>query len=199
MRGRLVARCLGSADRVDVALVAVSVGSCIAAGVLVDSPAVSVALAACAASALAVAATIDRRVLRLPNVLTLPALVLATAAGAVAGHASSAVVGALVSAAPFLVVHLVDPAGLGFGDVKCAAAAGALTGAVVPTLGPLVGVIAVLLAVIALRLRRHDGSLALGPAIVLGASAGLLLAALVAPVADPAPPSGASHVIRETT
>ena len=48
---------------------------------------------------------------------------------AILGHGVSAVLGAAALGAVYLTIHLLDPAGLGGGDVKLAVALGALTGA----------------------------------------------------------------------
>ena len=84
----------------------------------------------------AAAGWFDLRFRRLPN-----RLVLATLAGALgavlvavlSGAASAGlgfVAGGLVAAIPLLVVHLINPRGLGFGDVKYAGAIGACVGVV---------------------------------------------------------------------
>ncbi|WP_409434286.1 prepilin peptidase [Mycobacterium sp. SMC-14] len=70
----------------------------------------------------------DIRQRRLPNWLTLPAAVLVPAVAAGVGRGPAALAGAATLAGVYLVVHLIDPAGLGAGDVKLAVALGALTG-----------------------------------------------------------------------
>lgn len=70
----------------------------------------------------------DIRQRRLPNWLTLPAAVLVPAVAAAAGRGPAALAGAAALTGVYLVVHLIAPAGLGAGDVKLAAALGALTG-----------------------------------------------------------------------
>jgi leader peptidase (prepilin peptidase) / N-methyltransferase len=72
---------------------------------------------------------VDIRQRRLPNALTLPAAGLILAAAATQGRGPAALWGALGLAAPYLVIHLITPRGLGAGDVKLAVALGALTGA----------------------------------------------------------------------
>lgn len=66
---------------------------------------------------------------RLPNVLTLggAAAILAAALGG--GRGLPALLGAASLGTLYLVVHLINPAGLGGGDVKLAVAVGGLTGA----------------------------------------------------------------------
>ncbi|MEM9039293.1 MAG: prepilin peptidase [Actinomycetota bacterium] len=141
-----------------------------------------------ATACLGVAAAIDRHTLRLPNVLTLTALALGLAAGVSAGTGGGAVVGAALLSAPFLLVHLIDPGGMGFGDVKCAAAGGAVAGAVFPPLAPLAAVIVVLIITMALKAQtRPDGPLPLGPAIVLGTAIALALASVATTSSLPVP------------
>lgn len=120
-------------------------------------------------AALSRAAVHDLALQLLPNRLVVPALALALVAGVVEGSPVAAIVGGLLVAAPFLAIHLTDPAAMGFGDVKAAAAAGVVLGVVVPTVGPLVGVIAVMIGTAVGRLRAGPGPRALGPTIVAGA------------------------------
>jgi leader peptidase (prepilin peptidase)/N-methyltransferase len=72
--------------------------------------------------------TADVRHRRLPNVLTLPGAVAIVGWATASGLAGPAILGALALGGVYLAVHLVDPAGLGAGDVKLAVALGALTG-----------------------------------------------------------------------
>ncbi|MEM9747968.1 MAG: prepilin peptidase [Actinomycetota bacterium] len=153
-----------------------------------EVPVVAGALVLLATSCLGVAAAIDRHTLRLPNVFTLTALALGLAAGFFAGTGGGALVGAALLSSPFLVVHLIDPGGMGFGDVKCAAAGGAVAGAVFPPLAPLAAVIVVLIITMALKAQtRPDGPLPLGPAIVLGTAIALALASVATASSPPAP------------
>ena len=135
-------------------------------------------------------AGVDRAVNRLPDILTLP-LAFGTAAllgvasllpGA-AGSWTRALLGGLVLGAAYGVLFLIQPNAMGFGDVKLALALGValgwygwgalLTGAF---LGFLAG--AVYGTALVLRGRASRSSaLAFGPFMVLGALAGLLLAA----------------------
>ncbi|MFE9662072.1 prepilin peptidase [Streptomyces sp. NPDC005955] len=80
-------------------------------------------------------ALVDLAVKRLPDVLTLPlaaaAPVLLGAAALLPGHGGSwpgALLGALVLGAGYLVLFLVNPDGMGFGDVKLALSLGAALG-----------------------------------------------------------------------
>lgn len=78
------------------------------------------------AAALSVA---DMRRHRLPNPLTITGAIVVLLGAAGCGRGLPAVLGAAALGGIYLVVHLVDPAGLGGGDVKLAVALGALTGA----------------------------------------------------------------------
>ena len=83
---------------------------------------------ACALAWLAALTIYDVRQRRLPNVLTLPGAVIVLVAAVLAGREASALIGAGVLAALYLVVHLIAPAAMGAGDVKLAIGVGALTG-----------------------------------------------------------------------
>lgn len=123
---------------------------------------------------LCAAAIVDIRALRLPNRFLVVAAVLAALAAYVAGAVDSALAASVTGAAPFLLVHLVDPSALGFGDVKFAAVAGAL---IAPWWWPA----AVLMAVVALtvacatRLAQPSGPHALGPSLFTGTLVVLLV------------------------
>jgi leader peptidase (prepilin peptidase) / N-methyltransferase len=135
-------------------------------------------------------ALVDLRVHRLPDVLTLP-LAAATAAllglaAAVPGATGSwptALLGGLALGAAYLVLFLINPAGMGFGDVKLALALGTalgwygwpvlLTGAFAGlAYGSLYG-----LVLVALRRAGRGTAIALGPFMIAGAFTGLLLGA----------------------
>ncbi|WP_329220068.1 prepilin peptidase [Streptomyces sp. NBC_01485] len=80
-------------------------------------------------------AVVDLRVRRLPDPLTLPLAVAALALLAPAallpehaGHWTTALLGALALGAGYLVLHLVNPGGMAFGDVKLALGTGAVLG-----------------------------------------------------------------------
>ena len=72
---------------------------------------------------------IDIRVRRLPDVLTLTGAVAILGACVACGRGLPAILGAAALGGLYLSVHLVNPAGLGGGDVKLALGLGALTGA----------------------------------------------------------------------
>ena len=146
---------------------------------------VAVAIAACAAlagpaaavtAALLVggtAAIVDARSGRLPNPLVALVAWAATAAVATAPSPSDAVIGAALGATcfggPLLVVHILAPPAMGFGDVKLAAALGAALG----HLDPLLGLVALCgatgtTAAVGVVARRQ--ALPLGPGLVAGAA-----------------------------
>ncbi|EST39021.1 hypothetical protein N566_04315 [Streptomycetaceae bacterium MP113-05] len=135
-------------------------------------------------------AAVDRAVNRLPDVLTLPLafgtavlLGVATLLPGAAGSWWRALLGGVVMGAAFLVLFLIQPNGMGFGDVKLALALGValgwygwgalLTGAF---LGFLAGAVYGTALVLRGRASRRT-ALAFGPFMVLGALAGLLLGA----------------------
>ena len=70
----------------------------------------------------------DIRDKRLPNALTLPGAAVILLASAVAGRGMPSLLGAVALTAVYLLVHLVDPAGMGGGDVKLAIGLGGLSG-----------------------------------------------------------------------
>ncbi|MEU6483204.1 prepilin peptidase [Streptomyces sp. NPDC046887] len=138
-------------------------------------------------------ASVDLAVHRLPDRLTLPlAAGLAALLGGAAllpGHGGSwpgALLGGLVLGAGYAVLFLLNPSGLGFGDVKLALAlgtalgwygwpvlfAGAFAGFL---LGAVYG-----LTLIALRRANRKSAIPFGPFMLGGALLGLLLGALAA-------------------
>ncbi|PNE39180.1 MULTISPECIES: prepilin peptidase [Streptomyces] len=137
---------------------------------------------------------VDHRVQRLPDVLTLPlAGTAATALGAVGwltgdtGSWLRALLGGTALAAFYLLLHLLNPAGLGRGDVKLALGLGVALGWYGwPTLltGGAAGLlIGALFAAGLLLARRTDrkATLPLGPFMIIGAFCGLLLGAAASP------------------
>ncbi|MCF6522021.1 prepilin peptidase [Streptomyces sp. JJ36] len=135
-----------------------------------------------------VLAAVDRAVNRLPDVLTLPLAGGVTALLGVAallpgaeGSWPRAVLGGVVLAGVFGVLFLIQPNGMGFGDVKLALALGVALGWYgwgVLLVGAFLGfaLCAVYGTVLVLRGRADGGTaLAFGPFLVLGALAGVLL------------------------
>lgn len=132
---------------------------------------------------------VDLRVFRLPDVLTLPALggtaALLGLAALLPGHQGSwvrALLAGAVIGVVYLVLFLINPAGMGFGDVKLAPTLGLALGwygwATVFTgtfagfaLGAVVG-----LVLIVTRRATRKTPIPFGPFMLLGAFAGLLLA-----------------------
>jgi leader peptidase (prepilin peptidase)/N-methyltransferase len=133
---------------------------------------------------------VDLAVSRLPDILTVPVAVgtaaLLGVAALLPGHAGSwprALLGGLVLLLTYLLLHLANPSGMGFGDVKLAPSLGmALAwygwGALV--LGTLLafglGAVAAL-ALLALRRAGRSTPVPFGPMMLLGALVAVLLAA----------------------
>jgi leader peptidase (prepilin peptidase)/N-methyltransferase len=167
-----------AADRPHRSIVAAASLSVIAlaAGVLFGA----VPVAGAAAVALLVpAAVVDIEQHRLPDVwaaVSLAVLVGALTMGPAIGRPLDGwqmVGGALVMALPVLVLHLVSPASMGFGDVKAAAVLGAAVGTVDWRLGAVALCLAAFAgAAVGLVMRRQ--SVAFGPFLVLGAWFALL-------------------------
>ena len=135
-----------------------------------------------AASALAVAllvpaAMVDLVEQRLPNQI-LAASALALVVGLVLSRssvlASNVILGVIVMAGPLLVLHLISPRSMGFGDVKMAMVLGAAVGAVHWQLA-LVTIALAAGATATVALLRRMTEIAFGPGLV-GAAAFSLLA-----------------------
>jgi leader peptidase (prepilin peptidase)/N-methyltransferase len=123
----------------------------------------------------------DIRERRLPNSLTIPGGVVILAAAAWTGRGAPAVLGALALSAAYLLVHLLDPASLGAGDVKLAIGVGALTGAfgfAVWTLAALAAPLLTAVWAIAAALRRAESNVPHGPSMCVAALAAIALAFL---------------------
>ena len=138
-------------------------------------------------------ATVDIRVHRLPDQLTLPlAVVTPLLLGVMAllpGHGGSwpiALLGGLTLGCAYLVLFLINPNGLGFGDVKLAVPLGVALGWYgweVLFLGAFTGFLlgAVYgLGLVILRRANRKSAIPFGPFMICGATAGLLLGALAA-------------------
>lgn len=124
---------------------------------------------------------VDVRHRRLPNVLTLSGAAAIGAGAVVYDRGGAAALGALVLSGLYLVVHLVNPAAMGAGDVKLALGLGALTGACgfgvwalaafgAPVLTAVAGAVSVV--------RGRGGAVAHGPAMCAASLAATALAVL---------------------
>ncbi|MCX5060675.1 MULTISPECIES: A24 family peptidase [unclassified Streptomyces] len=135
-------------------------------------------------------AVVDFRVKRLPDVLTLPlagaALVLLGAVALVPEHAGdwlTALYGGLALGGAFFVLFLINPGGMGFGDVKLALGLGAVLGWYGwPTV--MLGTFAAFLlgalyggALVVVRRAGRKTAIAFGPFLITGAFVGLLIGA----------------------
>lgn len=135
-------------------------------------------------------AAVDLAVFRLPDVLTLPAAagtaVLLGAAALLPGHTGSwprALLGGVALFLTYLLLHLVNPAGMGFGDVKLAPSLGLALGwygwgaLLLGTLAAFGLGAAAGLVLLALGRADRRTPLPFGPFMLAGALAGMLLAA----------------------
>ncbi|MGW1889704.1 prepilin peptidase [Streptomyces sp. NPDC002004] len=176
---------------------AVAVGTALACATLAAAagarPEVAVWLAA-APVAMLLALT-DRAVHRLPDVLTLPlaaaTVLLLGVAALLPGNAGSwltSVLGALALGSVYFVLFLINPNGMGFGDVKLALALGAALGWygwTVLVVGAFAGLLIGALYGLTLMLLRRAGrksAIPLGPFMIVGGFLGLLLGGLTAAV-----------------
>ncbi|MGW1759380.1 prepilin peptidase [Streptomyces mirabilis] len=138
-------------------------------------------------------AVVDFRVQRLPDVLTLPlaglALVLLGVMAFVPEHAGkwpTALFGSLVLGGAYFLLFLVNPNGMGFGDVKLALGIGAVLGWYgwgTVVLGTFAGFLFGGLYGLGLVLMRRAGrktSIPFGPFLIAGAYVGLLIGAYAA-------------------
>ncbi|MGW3912842.1 prepilin peptidase [Streptomyces sp. NPDC005070] len=135
-------------------------------------------------------AVVDFRVQRLPDALTLPlaagALVLLGVAAVLPEHAgewTTALFGSLALGGGYFVLFLINPNGMGFGDVKLALGLGAVLGWYgwsVVVLGTFAGFLFGALYGMALVIARRAGrktSIPFGPFLIAGAYVGLLIGA----------------------
>ncbi|MGW1774816.1 prepilin peptidase [Streptomyces sp. NPDC002104] len=134
---------------------------------------------------------VDQAVHRLPDVLTLPLAVTTAAALGVAalfagtgGSWTRALLGGLVLGSVYLVLHLIHPPGMGFGDVTLALTVGQVLGWYgwfVLFVGSLAAFTAASVhgyARVALRRVERGTSMAFGPFMAGGALAGVIYAGL---------------------
>ncbi|MEU3006127.1 prepilin peptidase [Streptomyces sp. NPDC007020] len=138
-------------------------------------------------------AVVDRRVHRLPDPLTLPlaaaAVLLLGGAALLPGHAgswTSGLLGGLTLGGFYFLLFLINPNGMGFGDVKLALALGVVLGWYgwsVLFLGGFAGFLfgaAYGLALLLLRRAGRRTGIPFGPFMIAGALTGVLLGALAA-------------------
>ncbi|MFF7009833.1 prepilin peptidase [Streptomyces fimicarius] len=136
-------------------------------------------------------AVVDRRVHRLPDPLTLPlaaaAVLLLGGAALLPGHAgswTSGLLGGLALGGFYFLLFLINPNGMGFGDVKLALALGVALGWygwTVLFLGGFAGFLfgaAYGLCLVLLRRAGRRTGIPFGPFMIAGALTGLLLGAL---------------------
>jgi leader peptidase (prepilin peptidase) / N-methyltransferase len=121
----------------------------------------------------------DVRRRRLPNALTLPGAAFVLAAAALAGRGTAALLGGLLLATLYLVVHLVAPAAMGAGDVKLAVGVGGLAGAFGPDAWAVAAVGAPLLTavwgLVLLRPGRERVTVPHGPSMCVATAAAVAM------------------------
>ncbi|WP_044383157.1 prepilin peptidase [Streptomyces cyaneogriseus] len=135
-------------------------------------------------------AAVDLRVRRLPDLLTLPlagaALVLLGLAARVPGHTgewTTALLGTLALGGGYFVLFLLNPEGMGFGDVKLALGAGAVLGWygwATLALGAVAGLLLGALygwALVAVERGGRGTAVPYGPFLIAGALLGVLAGA----------------------
>jgi leader peptidase (prepilin peptidase)/N-methyltransferase len=143
-------------------------------------PLFQLALASMMLAPALVTAAIDWRTHRVPNLLVtmtfVPALVAVLITDDRIHLLTSVASGALVMAVPLLLVHLVAPAAMGFGDVKLAAALGAGIGVLAPKLAVPALAAACGVTLLAAAWRQRP-SLPFAPGLVLGSATALAIGA----------------------
>jgi leader peptidase (prepilin peptidase)/N-methyltransferase len=161
---------LATRDPRVVAVAAVAIGSLVVAAPIAGASAIAV---------LVPAAVVDVEQRRLPDAWIGAGLVVLVVALALEGaigqpiDGGNPVAGALAMALPLLVLHLVSPTSMGFGDVKATVVLGAAVGTIDWRLGAVALCIAALTAALTGGLtRRH--AVPFGPFLVLGAGLALL-------------------------
>lgn len=115
-----------------------AIGSAVLAvllGLVTRSWVVALVVVLCASAGVVGWADVTLR--RIPNVACASLATFAVVVGVFVGSSglASVAVGALVTALPFLVLHVIEPAWVGFGDVKLLAAVGAALGLLSPVAG----------------------------------------------------------------
>ncbi len=147
------------------------------------------AASACCVASLVPAALIDVRSRRLPDrlvALAAAVLIIGLAVSAAAGTAVpvvGVVVGAALFGGPLLLLHLISPASMGFGDVKTALVLGAAVGVAHWQLAlSALALAAGLSACVALVV--HARTIPFGPGLVTGATVALTAATVFVPTRD---------------
>ncbi|MET0323955.1 MAG: prepilin peptidase [Ilumatobacteraceae bacterium] len=159
-------------------LAAVATGLCALVGVTWPLTSIAVSLALVA---LVVAALVDVVEHRLPNALVglgLVPVVLCLAAAGSSDLLGACLLGAALLGGPLLVTHLASPAGMGFGDVKAGAVAGAAVGLIDPQLAVLALVLGLATAA-TWGLLRRSRTVPFGPGLVAGSLAALVVGRFV--------------------
>lgn len=174
------------------AVACATIAACVLLGTATALPAVSPGRFAALVVVLvpaALAAAVDARTHRLPDVLVLPVypllaavLLVTTLTDGDGSRAGRVVVAGVVAAVAAALLHLLAPAGLGFGDVKLVAPLAALC-AWDGWVGPVVwqvatwasAGVAVLVLLVSGRVRRGS-TIPLGPHLVVGALVAVVLA-----------------------
>lgn len=138
------------------------------------------------------AALVDVHVRRLPDrLVTAAALVFVALIGVSTDPTTAGRIlgGALAMSAPLLVLHLISPTSMGFGDVKAAVVLGAAVGAVDWQLAvSALALAAGATAVVGILIRAR--TIAFGPGLVVGAALALAASPLLLPDgSSPAPPT----------
>lgn len=157
---------------------AVALGCCVALTFTWPPASVAVGLTL---GVLVLAAVVDVVEHRLPNALVAIAAVpvaVALLAATSSDLLRSALFGAALLGGPLLLTHLVSPAGMGFGDVKAGAVAGAALGLIDAQLA-LLALVLGLAAAAGWGLARRSRSVPFGPGLVAGALAALVVARIV--------------------
>ena len=159
-------------------VLALAVVAAVVALVVAPPPLVGLAVVCALAFAVA-AAVVDVQDRRIPDALVaaiagtaLVMFVRETFDGHAAAAAGSILLGAVVMATPVLVVHVVDPSAMGFGDVKLAAALGAVIG-LADWRWAMVALCVASGATAAVGLARRVRDLPLAPGLVAGTIAAL--------------------------
>lgn len=129
-------------------------------------------------TSLGVAAGADLRSMRIPNSLVLLAVVFGVVAADAANAGLGPLAGAGIAAVPLLLIHLLDPGAIGFGDVKFAAAAGAVVSAIAwpaAVMVPLVGFVGVAIVRIVVPRRPQP----FGPYLMVATTVAIIAASLI--------------------